>query len=1126
MLIGKWLQSLEYIVANEIAYWRKNNNAVTSNQYSLGQRIIRRLGQNGRTARRTVVVLFVTWVTVSILIQFGHWLVKIQYHAIYLAHISTLVSHRSDSAIEFFFPLWAIQATILAMTYPIVLGFITLLFQQRGTSEYQLKIYLADSCALLSGLAPFALILLMGLQYLFIKTVVPGVAAWWTMLDLAWFLINSAFTINFLIKTYDFLIPSIREDLVRRFMFNVVWPNEIRTLLREQIFPNAPHTELLSNSSARVHCGALWDNSMRPAVTVELGGSKTFSNVYFLPLRTAVNRWLRRTEVAHKATSTRSTSNTDLYFPIDIDNAYSGTAVVARLQGATPLTRLEILLIRFALRFIDSPTQSIGIDVNNILSEWRDSAIDAAHSHKQQAYTDAVRQLIRFTIAIHEASNYISENGQRVDFSELRGSSILGGPLYIRWSRNLFDIIKAAAELIDDDTVYIRTAAYIPQSMVYARKVINNDAVVEHYLSLGRTCFIHMGIWWVNKLEESGVAQHDACNATHVRPPYQGHYARSLTEFVGAWEGITKYAIRGSDMVNSLEWSEIQKDTLLYRKHVSLTVLMVIDAVAIGDTSGAEAALDVLQKWWNGLSLRFGAQAYIVQGRWRINSDVITTNTQEGAYEQISADLIPGGRSNINEALVGVVLKNMWIDHVCVAGYLLIRWGARCTCDKSLPAKLLKAILGGVDLRNDSSVTEPLNPLRSRIDLFAGILRQGFVESGSGGSYKAHIESVLSESMDIGRQDYIPGRIHHGWGGNDEDIATEAKLLLLMLLDPTQWTIGSELSDFIADIVQRHNETARALKEYIGKCISALQGLGNDWVEFFNCIKGTTGPDGYAEAKASLINALQDFHDRIEEALRGAIVQARIDESHLRDIESWCQEEAFDKVAGSPIVRLFSTVRADNKPKQTRTLILQNLSKAEYVTPLMGQRPANEHEWFVKTFTDHVGWAVTRDILLKMHPNELDGSNSKKYWEVLKTFSKQCIDARLRPILMIENQATPKWLLDWTFGYRREETDIPSDMRFYRDETITNPSYVGNINDVEVFTNPLPPGASIAIPRELLSTVEFGVNENGRMVSAVVREIEGNDKQINIALLWQQEVQLNEELMHYTAKFVYGTKGN
>ena len=140
---------------------------------------------------------------------------------------------------QHFFTLWTVQATIAAMIYPIVIGFVALLLQRRHSAKASLQIYLHDSAAILAGLSALFLVFAMGVQYFFIAMAGKQVLANWLILDGIWFLVNVVGVIWFLARTFDYLRPERRADIVRDYTINHVWPAEMRRNLEYNFFHRA-----------------------------------------------------------------------------------------------------------------------------------------------------------------------------------------------------------------------------------------------------------------------------------------------------------------------------------------------------------------------------------------------------------------------------------------------------------------------------------------------------------------------------------------------------------------------------------------------------------------------------------------------------------------------------------------------------------------------------------------------------------------------------------------------------------------------------------------------------------------------------------------------------------------------
>lgn len=90
------------------------------------------------------------------------------------------------SPIPAFLGLWAIQGAMVAVVYPIVVAFVTVLIQRQSASKASLDAYFITSSAKLTGVSSLALVLLMAVQFLFLDVVEPALGFAWVVADGSW----------------------------------------------------------------------------------------------------------------------------------------------------------------------------------------------------------------------------------------------------------------------------------------------------------------------------------------------------------------------------------------------------------------------------------------------------------------------------------------------------------------------------------------------------------------------------------------------------------------------------------------------------------------------------------------------------------------------------------------------------------------------------------------------------------------------------------------------------------------------------------------------------------------------------------------------------------------------------
>jgi len=290
-MLGRLLNTLGYRLRCELRDWRKVNETLRETAWPWYQKALIAAGKH--PVRFPLKLL-----SVVIALSAAVW----GYHV-----LSTQVSSNPALPISdiehHFFTLWTVQAAVAAMIYPIVIGFVPLLLQRRHSAKASLHIYLHDSAAILTGLSALFLVAAMGVQFFFIPMVWESTLDKWLILDGIWFLANILGVIWFLARTFDYLRPERRADIMRAYAINHVWPVEMRRNLEYHLFLGAIHYGWLpgpiygdneSDSNTAILPGPVGRNMGTVQVTEKKKGAWSVDNVRFRPLSLAVISWHRR----------------------------------------------------------------------------------------------------------------------------------------------------------------------------------------------------------------------------------------------------------------------------------------------------------------------------------------------------------------------------------------------------------------------------------------------------------------------------------------------------------------------------------------------------------------------------------------------------------------------------------------------------------------------------------------------------------------------------------------------------------------------------------------------------------------------------------------------------------------
>lgn len=199
---GRWFRTLRYYTRLNIDEWRGYNPTIRELRHNAIHAFLIVGSQHLATAMGMLLALggltsVIIWrAQPALSAKWSFWAVK------------------GDMA-AMFTTVWTVQVTLAAVVYPIVIGFLTLLFQQRPASSVRVMVYLNDSGAKLSGLSSLILCLVAAVQWFFCKAVGEEVQLGWVLFDTVWLGLNTAGSVFFLYRTFDVLQAKKAEHIVR-----------------------------------------------------------------------------------------------------------------------------------------------------------------------------------------------------------------------------------------------------------------------------------------------------------------------------------------------------------------------------------------------------------------------------------------------------------------------------------------------------------------------------------------------------------------------------------------------------------------------------------------------------------------------------------------------------------------------------------------------------------------------------------------------------------------------------------------------------------------------------------------------------------------------------------------------
>lgn len=1050
-------------------------------------------------------------------------------------------SWQTAEQLAHFSTLWAVQATLAALVYPIVIAFVTVFLQRRPAAEAFVHLYVLDSGALVAGLSSLALVLVMAVQYVLLPAYGANALPTWVALDAVWFLLNTALTANFLFRTVEFLRAEVQSNVVRRYTVNVALPRDVMRLYSYQVFaqafmgwvPAPDDTDDKVPEGPKVLLSRFAFRNGEVQSMIALREPSRLVDIRLWPLRLVVTSWMsaaRRWPRPEGDQPFRGYNKPLLTMPMIPGTEYRDSIPTAHVDAGPRLTGWQRLLLRWAFVFKPTRRERYGIRVKSILEELEADAREAAAKADVGSFERAYETLVGFHELLLGASLVQNDDGSLSSWALLPDfQSFFDRALHFCWADSYRSIFLAAIDAMVEDTRPTRRLCHLVQHLEGDELRASPVEIRENVLQLPPLMMYQLGNWWVHRVEEQGVMDHGHHRMVSLRPPLHRVYDEVVSEFVAGWESARAAIARIPDASKGFDWSLSPELGRLNAVHIQETARMLLAAVARGDRAAAEWLADVLSKWWGEFDYEnqpiglYGKTDFLtvedVKLEWSKLSNLL--GLTERAVQRNGGNLIV-----LQRGVLVAALKNYWTDIRLLTLELLLSWAAKdqsATLDESLAMDISAGLLTGKQWRSGGTLSEPLSGL-SAADYLAAKVRQYAADGEWRGGYVGVLSRFVERVKDMQRPSMVSSRAYSFAGADDVESLQEQQLVLLAVLSSAEWTEGKSLRRQ-ADIWFSHQYPS----------IEVLRSRIRDWLQRLD-----QADDLPPMVVTTLLSRTDKLHDAISgrertrrgiESLRDFVESRRedvlaaepIDPDRLEQLGQFSSTKGFTSSSGEFPLQLFAAVHSTAGDMEDFTLTIKQVRKGELTHVEMDQRASNEEEFWAQTMARQVGALVLSDVLRRCNIQDIVVSSAESYWSALKVEAARIVTRGDRPVLMLDNATRPEWVWQWQHADYGSEHVRPDDMRVQRRDGYGS-GYVCHFNEIEVYVAPIPAGQSILLSREAFSSVSFEEFDAGRFVDVSFSERDDSKHLVDLQLKFSRRVQVEEDVV--ATRMLYASSSN
>ncbi|MCU7376231.1 hypothetical protein PEC18_36950 [Paucibacter sp. O1-1] len=488
---------------------------------------------------------------------------------------------------------WSVQATLVALVYPLVLSFVAVFLQRRAKADVVLRIYMFSSGILPAGASSLALLAVLSVEYF----ATPVLKSSWASAYIPfvvgtglWFLVNIALTALFLARTLKYLQADEQLAYVWKAAIGVIYYEEMRESLRQNIvnerliLPRRTGSDQAARSPmVRPVAGGADGVS---SVTRNVTDGSVLAEVYLPFLEIVARSWLRR---AADHEGVRSTLNFGVRF-----GRTEGVQRLAVVSAGPELRWWERLLVRRAFIHRARPSKLVTLTTAGLLSEMASAVVVLADQGHIEEASDAVRDLSSLVTELLKSGRFIGPDGE--DNAALLSEARYvwwGHPFLWGWTRTFSDISARAVELAPRSTELFRALAYVSPRLLAGATGVN--------LKVADACmgvFIHLDFqlseWWRRNV----VGKDDTPSALpQLSSVNKALYDELLAVMVGAWSDV----VRSSELPKGASadevWNAGVANGRLLRLHLDTVAARLCKAVERGDLAASRRYGDLFLKW-------------------------------------------------------------------------------------------------------------------------------------------------------------------------------------------------------------------------------------------------------------------------------------------------------------------------------------------------------------------------------------------------------------------------------------------------------------------------------------------------------------------------------------------------
>lgn len=961
----------------------------------------------------------------------------------------------------YFGTAWSVQATVVALVYPLVVSFVTLLLQRRATAKVALTAYMLETGVKPSGASSFALLVLMTLQYLALPWMSIEQVQAIMVANVVWLAVNLFLTGWFLARTAKYLQDERRVQALVWLTQCVTLPREVRTYAMGLFLQNAqqhgwvPGADLADESSKpKVVVFPMGEG--RPVIQVRFSTPMELQDVHFKLVGWAIGRWVKGQKAVHGG-------HPLLELPCTPDDA-KPTHVLCRVRDGDAPGLFARVAIRASYKFARPVPSAMPFSSVEVMEELGQEAASQIELRREPGFRQALSDLIEVHAGLLKAARFRSSDDLLDNVCLLQepygwGSRSMGR----KWMEPYRAIAEATVACLEQDGRYFLRAAAISARLTYQVGEQPHGVLVDLMLS-STLLMYHLGLWWSHRAAaEPEPAAHAG---RYLSVPLRKIYRDAVQGWVGSWETIDVRVGKDADMRDRELWNAHVARVKVYASHIDETARLLLAAVTRGDAEAAKRLEDSLVKWWGGRHHEFGADRGAPQPGWNLLTLVFADLSWEQAQAQLP-DLPAGTQEDAAAAqLLSVVLRRYWADVCMVTALVLLEHAADIEhTETSLCIEIVGALMAGRGY--DAGGVADSEPLQGAGAGAARLTRAQFADR----AYSQRLDKIVERFRSDTRAPMTSGRIYSFSGAEDVDSLIRGQALYLVAL------AAGRHNDLRAHT--RLVEAWRTDLNRLGRISRHFSALAteirdNDFLKHSATLEklreaiSRTGPVVDAIVQASAV--CDEAGQAAAKAHEKTINDAPVDPARLVELAQRVHTRVLNADEGTEFpVELTTAFEATDEALETARQGFTGISKLPYTNPPLDTLDDHNVRWFAQYMGQRLfDVALTR--LQRKHGLEpVRDDHAEAFFADLATRIDSVAAEGGTPVILVASGRRADYLSP---NRLPEDGNVPAGVVIRPPETQERGLHA-TVNGVAVYAVPMTSSRYLVLPKEWLERLRF-----------------------------------------------------